>query len=93
MTKETYLAIIDMIYSLLGALLDFLEILPCLRDEAVVVFHDILYHLLKYRCLTALAAGFTFIDVAADDFIMRLLCQRSGFSYSRGRKRALGKQR
>jgi len=59
-------AIIDTVHSLPGELLDFLAILPHLSDNAVVVFHDISYHLWKYGRPTAFATDSIFNAIVAD---------------------------
>ena len=58
--------ILDTVHSLPGELLDLLAIMPFLAERAVVVLHDISYHLFDYRKQNAFATCAIFNSVVAD---------------------------
>ena len=63
--KESDMVVIDTVHSLPGEVLDFLTILPILKNGTVVVLHDVAWHL-KGRLDFTYATGLLYSNVCAE---------------------------
>ena len=64
---EIDFVILDTVHNLPGEILDFIAVLPYLKENAVVVLHDVSLHQTKYP--TATSNGTLFSVVAAEKFL------------------------
>ena len=62
-------AIIDTTHSLPGEVLDFLTILPYLKDDAIVCLHDIAWQQYFYDALEGHATGLLFATVSGEKYL------------------------
>ena len=62
-------AILDTTHSLPGEVLDFLTVLPYLKDNAVVCLHDVSYHQVKPQSAFGYATDILFASVTADKML------------------------
>ena len=66
---EIDFVILDTMHILPGEILDFLTVLPYLKDNAVVCMHDVSYHQTKPQNAFAYATGSLFCSVVADKIL------------------------
>ncbi len=67
--RDIDFVILDTVHSLPGEILDFLVVLPYLKDNAIVCLHDVVYHQSKLKNAFGHATGLLFSAVTADKML------------------------
>lgn len=61
--------ILDTAHSMPGEGLDFLAVLPYLKDNAIIVLHDVIFHQWAFNAPQAIATGILFSAATAEKFL------------------------